>query len=118
MQSEMTIHVPISKGRRLVCYAEGGCQQEAFVNGPGWVLADDEEWPDAVLAVARATELLCRIGANLSPEVEWPETEPLTMEQATMIRVGNLAGADVGYCEHCPSKGGYCCVCGGGPVLA
>lgn len=22
-----------------------------------------------------------------------------------------------GYCEFCPADGGYCCVCGGGPII-
>lgn len=32
-------------------------------------------------------------------------------------RVRPAALQSDGYCEHCPRLGGYCCVCGGGPII-
>lgn len=51
MQSDYRMVIHCGNGRRVTVYREGGWQQERYVAGPGWVLAD-EEWPDASALVA------------------------------------------------------------------
>lgn len=43
-EEPVTTTIQIDKCRRINLYAEGGMDQERYVQGQGWILANDEEW--------------------------------------------------------------------------
>ncbi len=44
------LEIHIHNGRRVVLYPEGGLELHVWVEGPGWVLDNDAEVPDYLLA--------------------------------------------------------------------
>ena len=56
--------------KRLILYPAGGIELEKFVDGPGWVIANQEDWPDDA-EIANLCELTASLakGAQLNHEV-------------------------------------------------